>query len=166
MSRTPRRGGSPRRKRAPGRSGGGRRTAREASRAASREGTRDLVGLDLARPSLALERRPRVAAPLVVGLVLAALLLAVLRIDILRMRYGVADALEREAVLRREQNELVVEMRRLRRPARLAEIARERGFVRPERVIHLPAAAPVAPRPVRPARAELASAAPGPGSAP
>jgi len=99
--------------------------------------------------------RSRLTLPLVAGLVLAALFLTALRVDILRMRYAKAEALEREAILRRERSELVVAVRRLRHPGRLARLAEERGFVRPRSVARLEAPAPVtvAARPAAPVSA-------------
>lgn len=82
------------------------------------------------------------ALPCVAGALVAALALTALRVDLLRARYGLAEAVREEQTLRAEERELTVELRRLRDPARLAELAREQGFVRPERVIDL-AARPV-----------------------
>lgn len=85
----------------------------------------------------ALRAQRQVAASLFLMAVVAALLLAVLRIDVIRMRYGLAEAVATERRLVEERNELTVAMRRLRHPGRLAERARELGFVRPERVVFL-----------------------------
>ena len=84
--------------------------------------------------------RWRVAAPSLAAALLAALLLAALRVDVIRMRYALATAVARERALLEDQRELTVQMRRQRRPSRLAERARELGFGRPERVIDLPMA--------------------------
>jgi hypothetical protein len=75
--------------------------------------------------------------PSLAGLLLAALALTALRLDLIRARYGLADALSEEQRLLAEERSLTVEVRRLRDPARLAKLARERGFVRPEQVIDL-----------------------------
>ena len=80
----------------------------------------------------------RVLALIGVGLA-AALGLAVLRTDLLRMRYALPDILEQEQHLRDEQRSLTARMRQLRDPVHLAERARELGFVRPARLIDLPA---------------------------
>jgi len=81
------------------------------------------------------------ALPCVVGALVAALALTALRVDLLRARYGLAEAVREEQALRLEESELTVELRRLRDPARLAELAREQGFVRPDRVIEVAAPA-------------------------
>lgn len=86
----------------------------------------------------------RLLVALVTGLLVGALLLVALRIDIIRMRYAMARALERETELRGQQRELVVESRRLRQPARLAELAAELGYERPTRVVHFRAPLPEA----------------------
>ena len=79
----------------------------------------------------------RSVAACLLGLALGALCLVALRVDILRTRYALAEALEHEQKLLAERRDLTVEMRRLRDPARLTSLARKRGFVRPERVIDL-----------------------------
>ena len=94
------------------------------------------IGRDLARaPWL----RPRASRPLWIALagILVALSVAALRIDILRMRYGLGEALETEKTLIEERRELSVQVRRLRNPARLTHLAIESGLGRPERVIDL-----------------------------
>ncbi|MGH0038126.1 MAG: hypothetical protein ACQGVK_24100 [Myxococcota bacterium] len=89
----------------------------------------------------------RLVAALVSGLLLGALILVALRIDIIRMRYAVAQALERETEQRGRQREFVVESRKLRQPGRLAEIAAELGYERPTRLVQLPAREPAADGP-------------------
>ncbi len=84
------------------------------------------------------DERP-VWAAFVAGLIGGALLLVVLRVDIIRMRYQLAQALETEAELRGQIRESVVAERRLRHPARLAEIASELGFDRPSVVVEIDA---------------------------
>jgi len=94
-------------------------------------------------PDLAGLRRPRIRRPrgsfpaLLVAALLAGLGLAALRIDILRLRYALADAVETERELLEEQRVWTAQAATLRDPARLAELARERGFGRPTRVIEL-----------------------------
>lgn len=86
--------------------------------------------------------RPTLFAVLV-GLLAAGLTLASLRVDLIRVRYALADALASEAALRTERAELLAEVRRLRDPARLGALAAKAGLARPERVIEL--AAPETP---------------------
>ena len=78
----------------------------------------------------------REAAPLGLVLVLS-LGLAALRIDLIRIRYGVADVLAEEESLLEEQRELIVRQRQLRDPARLTERAKALGFEKPETVVTL-----------------------------
>jgi len=78
----------------------------------------------------------------VAGALLAALALASLRLEIFRLRYALAEAVEVEQDLLERRGALVVEVARLRDPRRLRRIARERGFRLPERVIQLEATAP------------------------
>jgi hypothetical protein len=80
----------------------------------------------------------------VAGALLAALALASLRLEIFRLRYALAEAVEVEQDLLQRRRELVVEVARLRDPRRLRRIARERGFGLPERVIQLEASGPPA----------------------
>jgi hypothetical protein len=82
-------------------------------------------------------RRPQLAA-LLLGLLLAGLALAALRIDALRVRYALNSANNREEALKEQRAELVVRLRQLRNPERLAAEARRLGLRRPERVIDLP----------------------------
>jgi hypothetical protein len=98
-----------------------------------------LVGRDVAggrRPRRAPLRGRRLAvaagAAVLVGLAMAAL-----RSDLLRMRYALSEAMQRERELLQRRRELVARVRALRDPARLARLARERGFARPERVYEL-----------------------------
>jgi len=104
-------------------------TAREAA-------TRlDLIGLDLSGKR---RRGPRFFGwPAVVAALLLALGVAALRVDLIRMRYALADGLSAEQQLIEEQRELTARMRALRDPAVLARQARELGFVHPDRVIDL-----------------------------
>jgi hypothetical protein len=95
-----------------------------------------LIGFDLGRePSRV---RPGALIPLMAVALLAALTLASLRIDLLRIRYSVAENIDREQVLQAEQRSLTAEMRKLRDPVTLTRRADELGFVRPERMIDLP----------------------------
>jgi len=94
-----------------------------------------LIGVDLAEG-----RRPRHQGRWILyglALVMAGGLLVALRMDIVRERYALMVALDREQALVEEQRDLTVELRRLRDPARLGARARELGFVRPSEVIDL-----------------------------
>ena len=83
--------------------------------------------------------RRRESHPLWIALagILVALSVTALRIDILRMRYGLGEALETEQALVEEKRRLTAQVRRLRNPTRLTQLAIERGLRRPERVIDL-----------------------------
>lgn len=100
----------------------------------------DLIGLDVSGRRRS--ARLRIGWPVVIVALLLALGLTALRVDLIRMRYALADALASEQELLEQQRMLTVEMRTLRDPSGLASRARELGFVHPERVIHLPLAAP------------------------
>ena len=99
--------------------------------------------------------------------VLASLAVAALRIDLIRTRYAVSAALERENELLEEQRQLIVRRRQLRDPVELAVQARERGFRPPAHVVSLPdptigeLEAIVAPQPVL-APASVATVSAGP----
>jgi hypothetical protein len=107
---------------------------RSASGAAPR---RDLVGRDLARVRIAGSRAPRPLAALLIGALVAGMGLAALRIDILRLRYALARAVETEKTLLEDQRVWTARKESLRDPSRLAALARERGFERPRNVIDL-----------------------------
>lgn len=98
---------------------------------------RDLVGRDLARVRLSPGPAPRPLAALLIGALIAGMGLAALRIDILRLRYALAEAVESEKTLLENQRVWTAKKESLRDPARLLELARERGFERPTRVIDL-----------------------------
>jgi len=74
---------------------------------------------------------------LLLGVVLAGLMLAGLRIDIVRLGYALGEALSTQQSLEREFRALTAEVRALRDPARLAELAKPRGLRRPEHVIEV-----------------------------
>lgn len=95
------------------------------------------TGRGLARLSSASRRRFRLLPIFLVGALAAGLGLASLRIDILRLRYALAALVRVEKTLLEEQRELQAHVRALRDPSRLAALARERGFSRPDRVIEL-----------------------------
>lgn len=96
-----------------------------------------LVGRDLATGRPRKRRRARSFPALLVGTLLAGLFLTVLRIDILRLGYALGEALEAQRSLEREFRALTAEVRALRDPARLGELARELGFQRPARVVEI-----------------------------
>ena len=101
------------------------------------ESDTELVGRDFSKP-----RRPTGAwrttgAALLVGLALGGLSLASLRMTIVRTRYALADSLARETALLALERQAKVELRELRDPRRLRQLAGELGFTRPERVIEL-----------------------------
>lgn len=96
-----------------------------------------LVGRDFAASAPGRQRGRSVGLPLLGALVLVALLLAALRVQILDLRYELAEALRAETALLEENRALRVEVRELRAPARLTEQARELGMLRPERVLEI-----------------------------
>ena len=81
--------------------------------------------------------RRRLAAAVLVGLVLSALLLVSLRMTIRRSQYALADTVAIEKALMAEELEAQATVRGLRDPRLLSELAYRRGFRRPERVIEL-----------------------------
>jgi hypothetical protein len=102
----------------------------------------DMVGSDLVRTRLLEPQRRQFTPALLAGLLLAALAVAALRVDLIRVRYGLADALSAEKTLLQERSEALAAMRTLRDPARLARLAARRGFVRPTRIVDLSPAPP------------------------
>jgi hypothetical protein len=99
-----------------------------------------LVGRDFAAPR-GTRARTRGLLPLALATALsAALSIAALRVDLIRVRYGLADALGAEKVLLQERREALAALSARRDPARLAPLAKKRGLVRPSRILELPAA--------------------------
>lgn len=95
-----------------------------------------LVGIDMANQA---RRRNKVSSlPWIIVGIVAALFVVGLRIDLTRVGYARAAALEEEQSLRVQKRALTVEMRRLRNHIRLAEEARIRGFEQPSSIIDLP----------------------------
>ena len=97
---------------------------------------------DFLRQDFASSRRrvPRVRIPwaaIVCGVVVAGLLLAALRMSILRARYQLGEAIQVENQLLERERAALVTLREARDPARLRELANQRGFVRPEQWIEL-----------------------------
>ena len=76
----------------------------------------------------------------IAGFLLAGLAVAVLRVDLIRVRYGLADAVREEKALLEEKRQALARVRILRDPLRLARLASYRGLARPERIVDLPAA--------------------------
>jgi CO/xanthine dehydrogenase Mo-binding subunit len=98
----------------------------------------DLVGRDFARVRIATGRiRARPLWWLFVASFACALALAALRIDIRRVRYALGEAIREEKALVQQQRQQTAALETLRDPTRLVELARKRGFARPERVIDL-----------------------------
>lgn len=109
-----------------------------------------LVGADVARGSQRSGRRNQWLLALVAASVACCLGLVALRVEILRTRYELARLAEEEAGLLEARSALLVEVRELRHPERLARLAARRGFKPSERVIHLAEPAPRAPAEPRP----------------
>ena len=97
----------------------------------------ELVGRDFARVRLAPPGRQRFSGILLIAALVAGLALAALRIDVLRLRYALAEAVETEQTLLEEQSVWTARSATLADPTRLSELAEERGFERPARVIEL-----------------------------
>jgi hypothetical protein len=98
----------------------------------------DLVGRDFARVRLtAAGMRTRPLGWLLVTGFLCAFAIVVLRIDILRVRYALGQAVSEEKALVQELRRESATLETLRDPARLAELARDRGFRRPDLILEL-----------------------------
>ena len=105
----------------------------------------DLVGRDFARVRASTARlSTRRIAWLVAIAFACALALAALRIDILRVRYALGEAIREEKALVQQQRQQTAALETLRHPSRLVELAEKRGFAPPRRVIDLRRQAPVA----------------------
>jgi len=94
------------------------------------------VGIDVSNEPV--RPAPRGLYRLFALAVVVALGVAAVRIDLLRTRYAVAAAMERENELIEEQRQLIVRRRQLRDPVELAVKARERGFRPPAHVVSIP----------------------------
>jgi hypothetical protein len=94
------------------------------------------IGIDVSNAPV--RPAPRGLYPLFALAVVVALGVAAVRIDLLRTRYAVAAAMERENELIEEQRQLIVRRRQLRDPVELAVKARERGFRPPAHVVSIP----------------------------
>ena len=84
------------------------------------------IGVDFAH--LVTPPSSRSWVPLVVLALLVALGISALRIDLIRTRYALAETMASEKKLIQDQRDLIVRQRRLRDPAVLTALARERGF--------------------------------------
>jgi hypothetical protein len=109
-----------------------------------RVGSPDLVGVDFARVRTAARRRRAWLPAALLGALLAAMGLAQLRLQILRMRYALAEATVEAGALREERSRWTAQLETLRGPERLARLARKQGLAAPARVVEL-RAQPVAP---------------------
>jgi hypothetical protein len=96
-----------------------------------------LVGADVAGSRPRAGRGNLWLLALVAAGVACALGLVALRVEILRTRYELAHLADEEAELLEARSALLVEVRELRHPERLARLAARRGFKPPERVIRL-----------------------------
>ena len=110
------------------------RWAERTSEKAAGPATR-LIGLDVSNPPSRLQTGSW--APVIGAAVVGALFLAVLRMDVIRMRFGLAGMFEEQLRLEGLKRELTVDMRQLRDPAALTRHARELGFRRAEHLINL-----------------------------
>jgi hypothetical protein len=108
---------------------GGRKRKRKQRRAVA------LIGRDLAAMPLRTNPRSRLVPVAIVGALIGGLCLATLRVHLIRQRYDLAEAMQTERELLDEKRLLTARVQRLRDPARIARLAEERGFVRPESVI-------------------------------
>jgi hypothetical protein len=64
-------------------------------------------------------------------------MVASVRVSILQLRYRLSAAVVEETDLLARQRAMTVELRELRDPSRLRELAAQQGFARPERVVQL-----------------------------
>jgi hypothetical protein len=91
-----------------------------------------VTGLDLSAPPAPRRRlawpRPASIGTVAAGAVCAALLLVSLRMDSIRLRYALADAVRAEQTLLDQQRRLTVQVRHLRDPRRLEALASELGL--------------------------------------
>ena len=110
-------------------------SSRPLSHSANRD--TDTVGRDFAHLRSQGRRPLRPWLAIAVGTLAAALMVASLRVSILRLRYQLSAAVTEETELLASQREITVELRELRDPTRLRELAMKQGFARPERVIQL-----------------------------
>ncbi len=112
------------------------RPADRRSKARSQRRDGAIIGVDVA------DRRSRGhnrnLVPLLVTALAVGLALAALRIDLLRIRYALAESIAQERSLLDQKRSLTARMRTLRDPVVLARRAEGLGFARPEQLIDLP----------------------------
>jgi len=101
-------------------------------------GRADLVGRDFAQPRTRGRAWPAALPVLLAGVLLAALALAALRVDLIRVRYGLGQAMQAEKELLEQERALRAQVGSLRDPIRLARLAPRHGLARPARVLELP----------------------------
>jgi hypothetical protein len=107
-----------------------------------------LIGRDLAHMRPSRPARSRLPLLALIGVLMAALGLSALRIDLIRQGYDLATAMREEKDLLERRRVLTAQVRSLRDPARLARLAEELGFERPDRVTEIDAhAVSAGPRP-------------------
>jgi hypothetical protein len=119
--------------------------AAQAAGAAGPARRAELVGRDFAAAPRRARSRAGLRLPIALGAIVAALLLVTLRVHILRVRYALAEVASQEEALLEAKSRMTVRVRELRDPARLHQLAAERGFGRPERVLTLELPVPAAP---------------------
>ena len=100
----------------------------------------DLVGRDFAQRRSTGRTWPGYFPALLAGVLLAALALAALRVDLIRVRYGLGQAMQEEKQLLEQERAVRAKVGSLRDPNRLASQAPRYGLVRPARVLDLGAA--------------------------
>lgn len=102
------------------------------------------TGQDLSAPAPPRRERRRFlrggAFAAAAGLLVAALVLVQLRTESIDLRYRLARTLQSEQQLLEQQRRLIVELRQLRSPVRLAALGTELGLVRAAEIRELPAA--------------------------
>ena len=106
-----------------------------------------LVGRDFAGRRAAGPPLSRAFVALLAGCVLAGLALAALRMDLIRVRYGLGEAMKEEKDLLEQERALRARVGELRDPIRLARLAPRHALARPARVIDLKGAPAADPRP-------------------
>ena len=87
---------------------------------------RGWIGVDFSH--FGAQRPSRALLPLLIMGLVVALGIAALPIDLIRTRYALAAATDREKELIAGQHDLIVQKRQLRDPVELAVLARTRGF--------------------------------------
>ena len=102
-----------------------------------RPNVREWVGRDVSEDFRPRRFRVRFSLPLVLAGLAVGLALGVLRIDVLRTQYALSEATVKERELQEEQRRITVQMRQFRAPRQLVQMAREEGFVSPERIVDL-----------------------------